>query len=637
MSGILAQCKLYGYDVVVVSALVSVCNYYKNYLHGELNIYNLINFDLFDGFIITPIPMTEDQNKFLYDRLLKQFKNCKKPVVTLDKEFGDFHTIYTDDRSPFKRITEHLIKKHHCRRFDILSGPDDGPLTKMRLNGILEVFSANDITIDKEHIFRGDYWYMGGERLANRYISGELDLPDAVICLSDHMALGLINRLKKENINVPDDLIVTGFGAVREAAINTPPLTSYVPSQEKTGAEAVNYLRSIIDPAASIQPFKENTATAMKIGASCGCEEDLSYTREYFTNEKPGTKYNYDDASIWDNITMTMLQESYMAENLTGAETPESCLCKIYESKYLLKPYKRFYLCLNDTWLNTDADMSDGYSDNILLAISAHNNSKHHGWEHHVFFGQGREKLFSKTDMLPALHESPDEEFKEPQVYYFSPIHFGKISLGYAVLQNDLSNPGQIGEVYRNYLRNINNALEMSRTKYRSTYLAEHDSMTGLKNRRGMEFAILPKIKEAAAGDKIFAIVIDMDDLKKRNDAHGHSEGDNGILIISKAAKSITDKGEICVRGGGDEFMILGIGDYSDNQMHEKLSRFRGYLETINETMSFPVDASIGYALKKLDKQEGYQVVLDKADEKMYEDKRSKKSQKSADSKKVRK
>lgn len=628
MRGVFSQCKRYGYDVVVVSALVSVCNYYKNYLHGDLNIYNLINFDLFDGFIITPIPMIEDHNMFLYNRLLEQFKNCPKPVVTLDKEFGDYPVIYTDDKTSFKHITEHLIKKHNCRRFDILSGSDDSMLTNMRLNGILEVLEANNISIDTDRIFRGDYWYQGGERLANRYISGEYDLPDAVICLSDHMALGLINRLKKNNINVPDDVIVTGFGAVREAAINTPPVTSYIPGHSQTGADAVNYLRSIIDPAASIVPFDEKPSSNLKLGASCGCEEDFSYTRAYFFREQSSTKINYDDNSIWDNITMTMLQESYMAENLTSADTPKSCLEKIYESKYLLKPYKRFYLCLNDNWLNTDVNITDGYSDKMLLAISAHNNSRHHGWEYHVFFGEGREKLFATKDMLPALVNTEDT-FKEPQVYYFVPIHFGKISLGYAVLQNDLGNPGNIGEVFRNYLRNINNALEMSRTKYRSTYLAEHDSMTSLQNRRGLENSIEPKIRTAADNADIFAIVIDMDGLKQRNDAYGHSEGDKGIMVVAEAARSITEENEICVRGGGDEFMILGVGEYTEHQLREKLSRFRGYIETANETMSIPVEASIGYSLQKLDKNEGYQVVLDKADEKMYEDKRSKKTKKS--------
>ena len=626
MSGICAQCKKYGYDVVVISALVSVCNYYKNYLHGELNIYNLINFDLFDGFIITPIPMTEDNNTVLYEKLLEQFKDCPKPVVSLDKKFADFPVIYTDDKTPFRRITEHLIKKHNCRSFDILSGPNESQLTTMRLNGILEVLTENNIPIESDHVFRGDFWYFGGEHLANRYICGELELPDAVICLSDHMALGLINRLKKNNINVPEDVIVTGFGAVREAAINTPPLTSYVPAQAKTGADAVDYLRSVIDPAASIVKYKEKNNESLKIGTSCGCEEDFSYTRAYF-KEQFGIKYNFDDTSIWDNINMTMLQESYMAENLTGAETPEICLGKIYESKYLLKPYKRFYLCLNQNWLNTDEVLTDGYTDTMLLAIAAESNSKLHGKHNHVFMGEGKEKPFNKKEMLPAFTEDLKADFKDPQVFYFAPIHFGQISLGYAVLQNDLNNPGFIGEVFRNYLRNINNALEMSRTKYRSTYLAEHDAMTGLKNRRGMEFSIKMKIQNAPDNANIFAIVIDMDGLKKRNDSYGHSEGDNGIMVIAKAAHSITDEGEICVRDGGDEFVVLGVGDYTEHQMREKLSRFHGYLETANETMSIPVEASIGYSLQPLDKEEGYQVVLDKADVKMYEDKRSKKHQ----------
>ena len=626
MQGVLSQCKVYGYDVVVVTAMVSVCNYYKNYLHGELNIYNLINFDLFDGFIITPIPMTEDQHMFLYNKLVEFFKKCKKPVVALDKEFGDFPVIYTDDKTPFNKITEHLVRIHGCRDFDILTGQDDSQLTHMRLNGILEVLNANNIPMDENRIFRGDYWYTGGERLASRYISGELDLPDAIICLSDHMAIGLINRLQKNNIKVPDDVIVTGFGAVREAAINTPPLTSYVPNQAKTGAEGVNYLRSVIDKQATIQPFKDNTKESLKIGASCGCEEDFSYTRAHFLAERDNTEYNSGNTPIWNHINMTMLQESYMAENLTAAEDPFSCLGKIYESKYLIQPYKRFYICLNENWLNTDADITDGYNDKIQLAVFADSESKLHGWNYHIFWGEGNEKMFSRREMLPAFTEDKKDAFEDPQVYFFTPIHFGKISLGYAVLQNDLNEQVSIGEVYRNYLRNINNALEMTRAKYRSTYLSEHDAMTGLKNRRGMEHSISVKIAEASDDAKIFAIVADMDGLKKRNDKYGHSEGDNGINLVANAIRSITDDNEICVRGGGDEFFVLGVGGYTDAHLHEKISRFKGYIETANENMTIPVEASIGYCLENLDKSENIQIVLDKADAKMYEDKRSKKS-----------
>lgn len=625
MNGVFSQCNKFGYDVVVVTAMASVCNYYKNYLEGELNIYNIINPDLFDGFIITPVPMTEDNNLVLYNALVESFTNVKKPLVSIDAPFGDFPVVYTDDKTSFFNITEHLINQHKCKTFDILSGPEPTYLTNQRLEGIYEAFEKHKIKFDKEHVFQGDFWYSSGEKLADSYISGQLKLPQAVICLSDHMAVGLVNRLIKNNIKVPQDVIVTGFGAVREAALNILPITSSVPYQSKTGKAAVDYLHNIFEnlpPETSHIESCEKPEKLLKLGMTCGCPEDVGYTRAYTDDGGRSLKYNYNDSEIWNNINMTMLQESYMAELLTAAETPRRCLEKIYESKYLLKPYKFFYICLNQNWLNPEKSIIKGYEKTINLALSAEFEPKLHGYEHHVFFDSENEKLFPLTSMLPAF----EEEFEQPQVFYFTPLHFGNESLGYTVLQNNLSQPGFIGEVYRNYLRNINNALEMSRAKYRVTYLSEHDAMTGLKNRRGMENFMEAKMKNAQKDDMIFAIVIDMDGLKKRNDTYGHTEGDIGIKLVAQATKSITGENEVCVRGGGDEFFVLGIGSYTQAMLEAKLSNFTGYLETANETMEYPVDASIGYCLMKFDKKEGFEVVLDKADEKMYKAKNLKKS-----------
>lgn len=69
LPGIFSQAEKYDYDVVVFTPLVQVCNINKRYVHGEFNIFELINFSLFDGFIITPVPMTETQNYILYDSL----------------------------------------------------------------------------------------------------------------------------------------------------------------------------------------------------------------------------------------------------------------------------------------------------------------------------------------------------------------------------------------------------------------------------------------------------------------------------------------------------------------------------------------------------------------------------------------
>lgn len=625
LPGILSQAEKYDYDVVVFTPLVQICNINKRYVHGELNIFELINFSLFDGFIITPVPMTEEQNFHLYDLLLKKFESeCKQPVVSIDMEFGNYPVVYTDEENPFFDITEHLILKHRCKNISVLAGPEGFVQNKNRIKGIKKALKKHELELKPEQIYLGNFWYDSGEQLAQRYVTGELSLPDAVICLSDHMAIGLTNCLLKNGIKVPEQVIVTGYEAVQESSLNNPPITSYLGTQEYTGKHAVNVLHQLISPKAKMGYIKKSNANNLRIGSTCGCNEDIDYIRERLKLNQINLKFDYSDLSEKKKTSIGMLLESYMVERLAESISPADVLGRIYETKYLIRPFEHFYICLNDKWLDRNFDVSYGYSERMLLALSADRDPAVHGIRNHVFIGKNREKSFNRNQLLPALYENYDE----PQVYYFVPVHFGTRSLGYAVLQNNLAAPGSIDTVFRNYMRNVNNALEMSRTKYQIGYLSEHDTMTGLYNRRGMERMILELEAKSSDSDNWFVIVIDMDGLKVLNDTHGHIAGDNGIIAVSEAASSITDDGEICVRGGGDEFFVIGLGDYDDIKLREKVDRFYYYIETKNETLNIPITASIGYAMASKKDTSSYLEILNKADDVMYKVKAERKKTK---------
>ena len=622
MPGIFSQCEKYGYDVVVVTPLFQISSYNKDYVKGELNIFELINFDLFDGVIITPIPMTEDQNYTLTEYLLHKIKSeCKKPVVSIDMPFGDYPTVYTDDKTAFFHITEHLIEKHGCKNISVLGGLEKVTLTEDRLQGISQAMEKHGLTLNHNQIYPGDFWYTSGELLGGRYVTGELPLPDAVICLSDHMAIGLTNFLIKHGIKVPDQLIVTGYEGFHEAAMNNPPITTYTSDQRHTGQLAVNKLHYLLEPDAKEISCEGAGNANLCLGGTCGCPEDINYTRRNPVYSQLNLVHNFQNRNPDNLVDMGMLLESYMSEKLTATFTPEECLARIYESKYLLRPYEHFYLCLNENWVDSSQDIETGYSDKINLTIFADRESKTHGASSHIFFGHGKEKVFKKSEMLPALKEN----FEKPQIFYFVPVHFSTISLGYAVLQNDLENPFVPGMVFRTFIRNINNALEMSRTKYQIGYMAEHDAMTDLYNRRGMLRLLREKSRFAKKGDKWFVIVLDMDGLKARNDEYGHREGDRGIINLAKATYSMANVDEFCVRAGGDEFYLIGLGKYSEADIEAKLSAFDDYMAKKNAELEVPVSASLGYALGDFDGFESYRKVLEKADEKMYDSKSIKK------------
>jgi len=623
MDGIFSQCQNYNYDVVVFSPLAQICNYYKDYLEGELNIYEMINFDFLDGVIITPLPMTDNRTTYLTERLVKQLQEkCKCPVVSLDYQFGDNKTVLTDDKTAFYHITKHLIEKHNCKNLSMLGGVPDFDLSKRRIEGFKQALKEANLPIHENQIYDGDYWYTSGEALAKRYITKELELPDAIVCASDHMAIGLTNELIKNGIKIPQDVIITGYEANKEAVLNNPPITSYYADEIYTAKSAVNYLHSILNPQeleVSVEPAGEEN---LCIGDTCGCSEDISYTRNRLKKDQLFMYHNFDDNNIWNNIDIGMMLESYMTERLTGTETPYDCIGKIYESKYLLQPYEKFYLCLNENWLDSEYDISTGYSNKMQLALIAESDPKAHGYEGHVLMDEHSKKYFSRSKMLPALHEKNDG----PRVFYFVPVHFNNRSLGYAVLQNPLTQPGNVGPVFRNFIRNVNNALEMTRAKHKISRLSEHDAMTGLMNRRGMEIHVQDMIQKAEPTDMVCAIVIDMDGLKIINDTYGHSEGDEGIVAVSEAANSITEKGELCMRAGGDEFYIIGVGNYDEEKLEKKRKKFDNFIKSKNSRRDFPVSASFGYAYDQICTITNYNEVIHRADFGMYLEKRTKKN-----------
>ena len=625
LSGIFAQANVYDYDVFVFSPLAHVSSKSKEHVAGELNIYKLINFDLLDAVIVMPIAFTEEGNTLIVDSLLKQFKaECNIPVVSIDIPFGKYPVIRTDEKIPFKQITDHLIEVHGCKNFAVLNGPASYDGSQIRLDGIEESIKNHGLKLDKKQVYYGDFWYTSGEKLGEKYLNKTLPLPDAVICTSDYMALGLTNTLVKGGIKVPEQVRITGFDAVAEASMNNPPVTTYKPYLFDTAAKAVSFIHKQFSPEQEDKTISLPAQSYLCIGATCGCPEDEEYTHARIRQNQYMLQQNFSDQKIWNGIGIGTLFESYTNEILTGTSSTDECLLKIYESKYLIQPYENLYLCLNQHWDDSDYDFETGYADQMNLCIFADRLKKSPGNKNHIFYGSGHEKLFPVTQMLPDT--ALKEKTSAPQVYYFFPIHFNTISLGYMIVQNNLTEEYIPGLVFRNYIRMINNALEMSRTRNKIISISEHDMMTNLLNRRGLDHSVSLMHSRAKKGDKWLVISADMDGLKFLNDNFGHAKGDEGLNFIADSMRSITTRNEVCVRSGGDEFIIVGLGRYTENEIKERVRRFNALINAYNADSPVPFNASIGYCITACGPKDAFEKAMEQADVNMYLDKRQKKN-----------
>lgn len=623
LDGVFAQCHKYGYDAAVFATMTNLLHNDRIYENGEETIYQLPDFALFDGVIVDAVAFCSEQTQEVRDKILNRLhRDCRVPVVALEVPFGACHVIENDNENILREMCRHLAKLHGKRDICILTGAKENPVAEYRLSVFLDELEKLGIKVPEHRIIYGDFWYTSGEKLADDIAAGRKTMPEAFLCASDHMALGLIERLKIHGFSIPRDTIVIGFEATKEAALNLTPLTSFAPNDTKTAADAVDYLRSQAEPDAVLLPYPESAKVQCCAGESCGCQPDYLHSLTGFREALYYTMRNYNMEMRQDDIDIGLLMENYVSEKFTGAKTPQDCLLEIWVSTYLLHPFVHHFLCLADNWLTDYTPGEERYPEKMRL-ISVHSNQNEP-----TFCGGDRSVLFDTADMLPYMLENTDP----PSVFYFSPVHFGDKTFGYSVLQRELTEPKRISLVYRNWLRLVNNSLEMMRSKNRYMVLSTHDEMTGLLNRRGFFAGLQQKLSEtdAAGGYALVMLSVDLDGLKKINDTYGHLEGDYAISTVSRALRRAAGPDAVCGRFGGDEFVaaILLSAEQVNAWYTAFLQSFREKLDACNLDSGKPyqIRASIGFAVQTYEEGLNPDTLINQADERMYADKIARKA-----------
>jgi diguanylate cyclase (GGDEF)-like protein len=158
-------------------------------------------------------------------------------------------------------------------------------------------------------------------------------------------------------------------------------------------------------------------------------------------------------------------------------------------------------------------------------------------------------------------------------------------------------------------------------------YLSEKDLLTGSYNRRFV-MDTFPKLKSLSDKkvQKIIIFLIDVDDFKSINDQYGHAMGDRVLQLISSTLNKVFRDSDDIVRWGGDEFLCI-VPRTDESEMNELQIRLHNELNRLSTMVAADVSVSVGYATYP-DEGIGLNELIKIADRKMYNDKRSKNSDK---------
>jgi LacI family transcriptional regulator len=178
--------------------------------------------------------------------------------------------VTADNRSGSAALVNHLIDEHGRRRLFYLDGPPTAPDARERRRALMHVLRERP-EAQLVGTSQGLFSVTSGEEAGLALLALEAgQLPDAIVCANDQMAIGMLQALSGAGIRVPADVAVVGFDDIFPGSLCDPPLTTVHQPMRLLGARAcTRLLDRIARP--SLRQKVEMLPTELVLRSSCGC------------------------------------------------------------------------------------------------------------------------------------------------------------------------------------------------------------------------------------------------------------------------------------------------------------------------------------------------------------------------------
>jgi LacI family transcriptional regulator len=194
------------------------------------------------------------------------------PIVLVAGSLDEPHAdvVDADNWSGTTALARHLLEQHGRTRLFYIAGPAEAPDAQERRRAFEDAVARHP-GASVTGCFEGRFAAISGQLAVREILSApDPELPDAIVCGNDQMAIGAMRELQAAGIRVPADVAVTGFDDIRLGALFTPPLTTIRQSLRLLGERACSrLLERIADPA--LPRRTERLPTKLIVRESCGC------------------------------------------------------------------------------------------------------------------------------------------------------------------------------------------------------------------------------------------------------------------------------------------------------------------------------------------------------------------------------
>lgn len=192
----------------------------------------------------------------------EKIKAAGIPLITFDRGENDLNVDYIgiDDYNSSHIIVDHLVEQG-CKRIAHIGGFKRTRIYNNRIRGYIDALKKHNLPLDKELLIESNLTKEDG-RLKMQDLLNLENRPDAVYVAGDYAALGVLELIKEQNISIPDEIALVGFGNEPFTDMVSPKITSVNQHSYEIGRIAAKTFLEYKDQDQLNQTLKKNILEA---------------------------------------------------------------------------------------------------------------------------------------------------------------------------------------------------------------------------------------------------------------------------------------------------------------------------------------------------------------------------------------
>ena len=613
-------------DVDSICFVSGELKYKRNgFSYQYVSVTSLIRPNFVDGVIlISGTQMHNVSSEFFIDYV----KSLKIPnLVNVSTVLSGIPSVISDAPESFAGLIDYLIQNQNAKKILFMSVNSISVEAQERIKIFYDVLSKHNISKEDVVVLTGKFDYPSAQKALENYYEENHSFDfDTIIALNDDMAFACIDFCRKLGLQVPEDVIVSGFDDLPRSSISNLPLTTvnqrlnaqgYAAAKlllEKAAGKKVELVNKI--PANAVlrasterNPYKNKEKTSENVQTIS--EKDSAY--EWFVKRNQLYEATRFYTDISNDMSLAQLKK-VLNRDLPKFDV-KSLFIAIYESPCVMeKPFDYFELPAKAV---------------VFAAYDTESKFVFDRYEDELVFNPQKEVVPKKFAHLVHGDMICIALFKGNVNYGYMIFNKGNTDLTvYDILSRTISS--LIASVF-SYKVAVDEQNKLLDSWMKTDLMASTDELTGIKNRRSFFNVGSATMMYAEAVDQTGLVIFcDMDGLKSINDTYGHDEGDIAIKAEADILVKNFRKDDLVARIAGDEFAIICQG-ISLNDFEPIRQNIENDCEKWSKDNNKPYMLSISMGAQKYpSKDVGFNLekLLSLADNSLYKIKKLKKRNK---------